>query len=181
MAKAAARKKIVDGPVVDTTNPKDRLGALKVPLHLLPSVPMIYAAMVFELGAYKYGEYNWRDKAVRILVYTGAIQRHAMLLAAGEDLDDESGLPHAAHIIACACIIEDARAANSLVDDRFSNDGAVGLLKLFTEDNYHSKMLSQTRTPCKTLGELQPKEPADAYARRVVQGVKERKAARAKR
>lgn len=162
----------------DKTNPKDRLGALKVPLHLIPSVPMIYAAMVFELGAYKYGEFNWRDRAVRILVYTGAIQRHVMLLAAGEDLDDESGLPHSAHIIACACIIEDARGAGALIDDRFHNDGAVGLLKLFTENNYHAKMLSQSRTPAKTLGSIRPKESPQAFARRVVEGVKRRKAKR---
>lgn len=162
----------------DDTNPKDRLGALKVPLHLIPSVPMIYAALVFELGAYKYGEFNWRDRSVRITVYTGAIQRHTLALAAGEDIDPESGLPHTGHIIACACIIEDARAAGGLIDDRYAKDGAAMLMAKMTADNYTSAMLAQSRTPCQSLGELRPKESPEAFFDRVVQGVKERKAAR---
>jgi hypothetical protein len=162
----------------DDSNPKDRLGALKVPLHLLPSVPLIYAALVFELGAYKYGEFNWRDKAVRITVYTGAIQRHVMALAAGEDIDPESGLPHTGHIIACACIIEDARAAGGLIDDRFAKDGAAILLGKMTADNYTVAMLAQTRTPGGSLGALRGKESPEAFFDRVVAGVKERKAKR---
>jgi hypothetical protein len=174
MAKAVAKAK-------DDSNPKDRLGALKVPLHLIPAVPMIYAALVFELGAYKYGEFNWRDKAVRITVYLGAIKRHEMAMMAGEDIDPESGLPHTGHIIACACIIEDARAAGGLIDDRFAKDGAALLLGKMTADNYNAAMLAQSRTPCGTLASLRPNETPEAFFDRVVAGVKERKAKRVAR
>ena len=42
------------------TNPKDAIGAAKLPLHLVPDTLRIYAAMAFAEGASKYGAYNWR-------------------------------------------------------------------------------------------------------------------------
>jgi len=165
--------------IKDTTNPKDRLGALKVPLRLVPGVAMIFTALVFELGAWKYGEYNWRNKAVRIIVYTEAIQRHNMALAAGEDIDPESGLPHTGHIMACAAIIEDARAAGSLIDDRFEKDGAAMVLNALIADNYNAAVHLGTRSPARTLTEANgPVEQYADFVNRVVTGVKERKAKR---
>ena len=57
----------------DDTNPKDRLGVLKVPLDLVPMAGVIYEALAFAEGAIKYGEFNWRNKAVRRRVYLAAI------------------------------------------------------------------------------------------------------------
>lgn len=164
---------------IDKANPKDRLGALKVQLGLLPQVPQIWTALVFELGAYKYGEYNWRDCAVRITVYTGAIKRHNMALEAGEDIDPESGLPHAAHIAACAFLIEDARAGGGLIDDRFLKDKAPELLAMLTSETYDAAVLANTRSPCKRRNEVQPIEAPESFFQRVVDGLKERRAKRA--
>lgn len=102
----------------DTTNPKDLIGARKVPLGLLPAAGKIYGAMAMRNGAEKYGPYNWRDKKVKITIYLDAIERHLLALRDGENQDRESGLPHLAHIIASASIIADAVEGGFAVDDR---------------------------------------------------------------
>ena len=139
----------------DRGNPKDRLGIKKVPLRLAPSVARIYWAMVMAHGADKYGEYNWRNRDVKYSIYCEAIDRHCMAMAAGEDIDPESGLPHAAHIMACASIILDADACGCLIDDRFEKDHSAELLsKLTAKTDYYEAIKTTTRTPARTLGEL---------------------------
>lgn len=165
---------------VDDSNPKDRLGALKVPLRLNPGVALVYMALVFELGAWKYGEFNWRNKKVRLTVYSEAIQRHNFALASGEDIDAESGLPHTAHIMACCAIIEDARACNALIDDRFEKDMTATLLNALMSSNYSAAVHATTRSPARSLDEVRGCTPADfkEFLDTVVIGVKERRAKR---
>jgi len=138
----------------DDTNPKDRLGIKKVPLSLMPNVGVIYTALVFELGARKYGEFNWRNKKVRLRVYIEAIKRHVMALEAGENMDAESGLPHEAHIAACSMILMDARACGALIDDRFEKDATAKLLASFTARDHGAALRKLTRTPARTLDEV---------------------------
>jgi len=64
----------------DTTNPKDILGSLKPQLNLVPSALMLRVAKVMELGAKKYGPFNWRTKKVRLTVYAAAAMRHLLQL-----------------------------------------------------------------------------------------------------
>jgi len=101
-----------------TTNPKDLLGLKKVPLRLIMSPALLWLARVMGGGAVKYGPWNWRAKHVRHMVYLEAIMRHTLLAADGEEVDEESGYPHEAHIMACAFIILDAKAVGALIDDR---------------------------------------------------------------
>lgn len=135
-------------------NPKDSLGALKVPLNMTPEVARIWWALAQADGAKKYGECNWRNRPVKMSVYLEAIDRHRALMKAGQDIDSKSGLPHTGHIMACAAIIEDARACGCLIDDRYEKDGAVALIEALTSDNYDAATLALSRTPAKTLGEL---------------------------
>jgi len=103
---------------VDTSNPKDRAGSKKVNLSLIPPVANIYEAKVMELGAAKYGPYNWRDTPVRLTVYLSATLRHLYAKMDGQDIDPESGQPHDAHIRANMGIILDAKENGTLIDDR---------------------------------------------------------------
>jgi hypothetical protein len=112
----------------DDTNPKDRLGAKKPPLTLVPPALLIYTSRVMALGAAKYGPYNWREKKVRLTVYIEAAMRHLMALFDGEDTDPESGMPHSAHAAACMGIILDALATGNLIDDRPTKGAAARLL-----------------------------------------------------
>lgn len=100
------------------TNPKDAIGASKLPLHLVPDTLRLYAAMAFAEGASKYGAYNWRAAGVRASIYKSALERHLAKWWNGEDCDAKTGVPHLASVIACAAIILDADACDKLNDDR---------------------------------------------------------------
>ena len=110
-------------------NPKDRAGQHKPQLHLVPPSALIHMARVFELGASKYGPYNWRDNAVRFTVYISAAMRHLGAMLDGETIDAESGEPHAAHVADCMAILMDAADTGNLVDDRPKPGAASRLLQ----------------------------------------------------
>lgn len=99
-------------------NPKTACGAVKVPMHLVPPPAIIAEAIVFGLGAKKYGPYNWREKTVSSSVYQAAALRHLMAWWEGEDIDPESGESHLAHARACLAILLDAKVHGKLNDDR---------------------------------------------------------------
>jgi hypothetical protein len=122
-----------DKPPTVSSNPKDIAGTKKPPLRLLPTIGLIYLAKVMALGAKKYGPWNWRDAAVRATVYDEAALRHLFALLDGQDLDEESGLPHEAHIMACMAIKLDAKACGKLIDDRNKSGNVAPLLKQLTE------------------------------------------------
>lgn len=100
------------------SNPKTKYGMRKPSLSLIPPVAMIQEAVVFGLGAVKYGPYNWRDTSVASRVYIDAAMRHMASWNDGEELDPESGASHLAHARACLGIILDAQSIGKLIDDR---------------------------------------------------------------
>ena len=114
-------------------NPKDLLGLKKPPLRLVPAAGIIYVSRVMGLGAAKYGPYNWRGNAIRYTVYVEAAMRHLLAALDGEEVDPESGQPHAAHAAACMMILLDAKATGNLVDDRPTPGAAARLLAELTE------------------------------------------------
>ena len=99
-------------------DPKGAAGALKTPLGLIPPYAMEQTAWAHKLGAEKYGPFNWRDTGVCATTYVNAIMRHLNAWRDGEDLDQESGISHLAHV-ACSCnILLDAGYCRTLQDDR---------------------------------------------------------------
>jgi hypothetical protein len=114
-------------------NPKHAAGSAKAPLHLVPASALIYEALVFELGAKKYGQFNWRDSAVVRSIYLDAAMRHLLALMDGQDLDEESGYPHEAHVRACMGIIIDAKELGKLIDDRNTGGNVAEVLKRYTK------------------------------------------------
>lgn len=114
-------------------NPKDAIGLTKPPLRLLPAAALLFLARVLGLGAKKYGPYNWRTAKVRYTVYLEAAMRHILSALDGEEIDPESGQPHAAHAMACMAILLDAKATGNLVDDRPTPGVAASLIKELTE------------------------------------------------
>lgn len=113
-------------------NPKTRLGALKVPLHLVPPSAKHYLAQALEDGARKYGPYNWRDEPISISTYKAAMERHMDAFWDGEDLAPDSGIHHVAHAMACCALILDCLANGTLVDDRPTKGAAAKL-----QQEYH--------------------------------------------
>ena len=99
-------------------NPKSKHGVLKPSLSLIPLVALEAAAGAHQLGANKYGPWNWRQHPVAASVYVNAIMRHIKAWDEVEDIDSESGVSHLGHIMACCGILLDAQANGQLIDDR---------------------------------------------------------------
>lgn len=99
-------------------NPKTRYGEAKPKLSNVPTGPMFAMGSVFDLGAAKYGKFNWRRKVVSATVYYDAALRHLMAWYGGEALDTESGQSHLAHVMACMAILLDAECHGNLNDNR---------------------------------------------------------------
>lgn len=106
----------------DDTNPKDIQGAKKPGMSKIPPTALIALGVVHELGAKKYGKFNWRQKKVQSDVYLDAIKRHLAMYEDGLDLDEESGESHLAHVMACCAILIDAKICGKLVDQRVLSD-----------------------------------------------------------
>lgn len=114
-------------PEVD--NPKDLIGVTKPQLNLVPSSAMILEAAVMQLGAAKYGPFNWREKSVKASIYVAACLRHLLAWHDGQDNDPESGQTHLAHARACLGILIDAQSLGKLVDDRPTAGAAAKLIE----------------------------------------------------
>jgi len=99
-------------------NPKTVLGTSKPSMHAVPPVALLWIGQAMADGERKYGLTNWREKTVSTSVYYDAMMRHLMAWWDGEDVAEDSGLPHLAHVAACVCILLDAQACGSLNDNR---------------------------------------------------------------
>ena len=67
------------------------------------------ALRVLEHGARKYSPDNWRKVPDLVERYTNALLRHQTAILLGEDLDPESGLPHAYHVLCNALFLAEVR------------------------------------------------------------------------
>lgn len=77
---------------------KDDAG--KIPMDLLSPWFLLGISEVLQFGAEKYEPYNWAKGIKYSRVYS-AMQRHMWAFWRGEDLDDETGMPHLWHAGCC--------------------------------------------------------------------------------
>jgi hypothetical protein len=103
---------------MDSTNPKDLLGAKKVSISKLPAVAMLHGAHAMMNGAEKFGPYNWREKKVQAEIYIDAALRHITAWNEREECATDSHVHHLGHAIACLAILLDAQETGNLVDNR---------------------------------------------------------------
>lgn len=99
------------------SNPKDAIGVMKVPLHLVSPISKALQAVAHYLGNAKYGAWNWRAGGARYSVYLAAMNRHMDRFTEGEEYDTD-GTPHLANALACLNIIVEAYYIGKLIDDR---------------------------------------------------------------
>jgi hypothetical protein len=128
------------------TNPKSAFGMLKPSPSLVPPVAILAEAVVFGLGAVKYGPFNWRATGVSARVYIDAADRHIKSWQDGEELDPESGESHLAHARACLGIILDVQASGKLIDDRPIPGTAAAFIREHTKAPVDSDPLKRTYT-----------------------------------
>lgn len=100
------------------TNPKDAIGVTKAPMSVVPLPAMHAIGLAMLEGALKYGRHNYREAGIRYSVYYDAILRHMTAWWEGEDIDEESGLPHPIKVAACCVILFDAMLRENFTDDR---------------------------------------------------------------
>jgi len=91
-------------------------------MALVPVKALEEEGKVWTFGAKKYDTFNW-TKGITYLRILSAILRHSMALMAGQDLDPESGLHHAAHIRCCAAMLIEFHYTNRTeLDDRYKRE-----------------------------------------------------------
>ena len=117
------------GVEVEVPNPKAAYGKVKAPMNTIPPTALIQMANVMAGGAHKYGLFNFRESKVDVQTYIGAINRHFMLWQDGVDNDNESGMSHLAHTMACCAILIDAQYTGQLVDNRAKTGLVEGMLE----------------------------------------------------
>jgi hypothetical protein len=110
-------------------NPKQTVGEMKCPLHLVPPALAIGVAEALKNGADKYGAYNFRESGIAAHVYIGAIMRHLYAYMDGEDNAQDSGIHHLKHIGASIALMLDSMAKGTYVDDRPTKGAANELLE----------------------------------------------------
>ena len=132
---------------VKASNPKDSIGADKLPLFLWPATATNLGCLALLDGALKYGRSNFRHVGVRASIYHDAAKRHISAWFEGEDTDPDSGLPHLAHALACLAIIVDAEAAGKLHDDRMTVGGYRAQVEALTGHVARLKSLHASRDP----------------------------------
>ncbi len=84
----------------------------------LPANAITQVAMVMTFGAKKYGGYNYLGGISYIRLISAGL-RHTFAILRGQDLDNESGLPHWAHAAACFLMLGEMTYARPELDDRY--------------------------------------------------------------
>lgn len=114
-------------------NPKDRVGATKVDLTLIPTSAKVALALALMDGATKYGPYNWRVEPVQLRTYIGAAERHLEDFKESEEIARDSLIDHLGHVMACCAIMIDAMSQGTFVDDRPINGKGADIIEYYNE------------------------------------------------
>lgn len=110
---------IAERPLEISTNPKDAIGSMKLPLHLWPAEATALGCLGMLEGDEKYGRNNFvAGDGVICSIYIDAAKRHIDAWFSGEECAPDTGSPHLANALASLAIVVKARAHDKLIDDR---------------------------------------------------------------
>jgi hypothetical protein len=123
-----ARYRIVGEPT-RSTNPKDAIGSVKLPLHLWPAEATALGCLGMLEGKCKYGRNNYIEgDGVIASIYIDAAMRHLFAWFSGEEFNPDLvfaedgepgfGLSHLGNALATIAIVVKAQAHGKLIDDR---------------------------------------------------------------
>lgn len=102
-----------------TTEKADRLNQSKPRLSMVLEAEHALngCAEILRFGADKYARGNWR-KGLSHTEICDSLLRHLCKYLAGENCDDESGLPHVDHILCNALFLSEMTRTHKELDDR---------------------------------------------------------------
>lgn len=97
----------------------DRYNVGKVPLSYIIQFPNAIngVSVVADFGARKYARNNWK-KGLPYTPTIDALLRHLTKFINGEDIDEESGLPHVDHVAWNALALSEMTRLHPELDDR---------------------------------------------------------------
>lgn len=98
-----------------------KLDADKPRMDLMDAYALEELSKVLTFGAQKYEAHNWRN-GLPISKIIAACYRHLGCINNGSDLDDETGLQHAAHLMCEAMFLVWMIHHRKDMDDRWRND-----------------------------------------------------------
>jgi hypothetical protein len=81
-------------------------------------IPMV---QVLEYGCNKYDDHNWK-KGLPYVATMESMMRHLHSFMNGQDIDEESGLPHVGHILCNAMFLSYYYQFKKDFDDRFIDE-----------------------------------------------------------
>lgn len=126
---------------------------------LVPAFAQEQFARVLTMGAEKYGPHNWKAGMPWSKVLASLV-RHVEAIKAGEDIDSESGLLHAAHVMCNAAFLTEYYKIYPEGDDRLPGQFHVpkigldidGVLAAFSE--HYLDTLGLDPTPAKHWNDI---------------------------
>lgn len=86
--------------------------------YILAMRGLISVSNVGDFGAEKYGQWNYKA-GMPWMKLLGSCSRHLFHFILGIDNDEESGLPHMAHLVYNALMILDYMETHKELDDRY--------------------------------------------------------------
>jgi hypothetical protein len=95
-----------------------RYNSGKLPYHLLSNQAIEEVVKVLAFGATKYAERNWEKGLKWDSGVAASLQRHLAAWKLGEDFDQETELPHLAHIMCNAMFLLHYFKTSTGTDDR---------------------------------------------------------------
>lgn len=101
-------------------------------MDLLDAYAIEELSKVLTFGAKKYAPHNWR-KGIVLSRLIAASCRHLFAIMRGEDVDEETGLAHAAHLMCCAMFMIWTMKNLPAMDDRWKEPGPSAAEKM---ENY---------------------------------------------
>jgi len=106
----------------------------KLPMHLLDRTALEAVASVLGHGRDKYGAENWRE-GIQYTRLIGAAMRHLHAVNDCEDIDQESGLLHAAHAMTSLMFLIWMMRYRPDLDDRWRGAVLVPKAEVQIEDD----------------------------------------------
>lgn len=92
----------------------------KPQIALVPPEFIIGCAHAFTYGIKKYSAFNYlKGDGLKIMRLISSLQRHLLAFTAGQDIDEESGLPHLYNASACMAMITATLREHPNNDDRY--------------------------------------------------------------
>lgn len=113
---------MTDEEVIVESTTGGRKGQKGERFDLIPAGPLRNIARAFGYGSSKYSPRNWEKGYDWSLSY-GAMQRHLWAFWSGEDIDQESGLPHLAHAAFHTLALMEFMSVHREFDDRAKKEG----------------------------------------------------------